>query len=244
MYLHVLGSGSSGNSYILQNANTALIIDAGISFLEAKKELDFNISKVKGLFLSHQHGDHSKYIKDYLAAGIKCYAHYDTWFQLGLLNHPFAISVKPLKNITLHEFMIMPFELVHDVTCIGFQITHPTTGNVIFMTDTKYSSYTFQNVNNWIVECNHSTDILKAKVSEGSLNISLANRIIENHMSLEYVTEMLKSNDLRLTNKIVLIHASDNNSYVKYFKQRIESEVGKETYVAEKGLKLNFYNEL
>ena len=37
MELRVLGSSSSGNCYILDNGNEALIIEAGIRFIDVKK---------------------------------------------------------------------------------------------------------------------------------------------------------------------------------------------------------------
>ena len=37
MKLRVLGSGSSGNCYILENEAEALIIEAGVPFMEVKK---------------------------------------------------------------------------------------------------------------------------------------------------------------------------------------------------------------
>jgi hypothetical protein len=49
---------------------------------------------------------------------------------------------------------------------------------------------------------------------------------------------------LRYTNKIVLIHGSDSNSDSAYFKRRVQEETGKEVFIAEKGMNLNFYNEL
>jgi phosphoribosyl 1,2-cyclic phosphodiesterase len=55
MRLKVLGTGSSGNCYILENNQESLIIEAGISFKEVKKELNFNFEKVKGLLVSHEH---------------------------------------------------------------------------------------------------------------------------------------------------------------------------------------------
>lgn len=41
MRLKVLGSGSSGNCYILENENEALIIEAGLPFMEVKKGTGF-----------------------------------------------------------------------------------------------------------------------------------------------------------------------------------------------------------
>ena len=55
MYLTCLGSSSNGNCYILQNEDEALILEAGMPFKEVKKALDFNISKVRGVCISHEH---------------------------------------------------------------------------------------------------------------------------------------------------------------------------------------------
>lgn len=55
MILKVLGSGSSGNCYILHNEEEALIIDAGVHFNQVKEYLDFDLKKIKGLLVSHQH---------------------------------------------------------------------------------------------------------------------------------------------------------------------------------------------
>lgn len=55
MYLKCLGSSSSGNCYILENENEALIIEAGINLSEVKKALNFNISKIRGVLISHEH---------------------------------------------------------------------------------------------------------------------------------------------------------------------------------------------
>ena len=64
MKLKILGSSSSGNCYILDNGNEALIIEAGIKLLDVKKALGWNIRKVVGCLITHQHNDHSKYIKN------------------------------------------------------------------------------------------------------------------------------------------------------------------------------------
>ena len=69
MELKVLGSSSSGNCYILDNGNEALIIEAGIRFLDVKKALGFQIRKVVGCLVTHQHNDHAKYIKSMADCG-------------------------------------------------------------------------------------------------------------------------------------------------------------------------------
>ena len=74
MELIVLGSSSDGNCYILQNGVEALILECGVAISEVKKAVDFNISKIAGALVSHEHGDHAKYIDDFLQSRIPVYA--------------------------------------------------------------------------------------------------------------------------------------------------------------------------
>ena len=57
-----LQSGSNGNCIYVESAGTRLIFDAGISGAKAKTRLaerQIDISSVDGLFISHDHSDHS-----------------------------------------------------------------------------------------------------------------------------------------------------------------------------------------
>lgn len=56
MRLTVLGSGSSGNCYLVECDNEILILDCGISLKEVKKTLNFDLSKIVGCVISHSHG--------------------------------------------------------------------------------------------------------------------------------------------------------------------------------------------
>ena len=77
MVLKVLGSGSSGNCYILESDTEALIIEAGVPLKEVKVSLGFNIRKIVGVVVSHSHGDHAKYVSEYEKAGIPVYKPYE-----------------------------------------------------------------------------------------------------------------------------------------------------------------------
>ena len=59
MRLKVLSSGSQGNCYLLESNGETLILDCGIPIKEIKKGLDFDISKVVGVCVSHGHLDHA-----------------------------------------------------------------------------------------------------------------------------------------------------------------------------------------
>lgn len=56
MLLKTIATGSRGNSYALIGRNEILLIEAGVRLLEVKKNIDFQISKVVGCLISHEHG--------------------------------------------------------------------------------------------------------------------------------------------------------------------------------------------
>jgi len=55
MKISVLASGSKANSYIIHNDNEALIIEAGLPLIDVKKALNFNLTSIVGMIISHAH---------------------------------------------------------------------------------------------------------------------------------------------------------------------------------------------
>src|SRR5690606_11241586 len=61
LFVTSLNSGSNGNCYYIGNEHEAILIDGGISCRETEKRmrrLGLSLSKVKAIFVSHEHGDH------------------------------------------------------------------------------------------------------------------------------------------------------------------------------------------
>src|SRR5665647_2876944 len=58
-----LNSGSNGNCYYIGNTEEAVLVDAGLSCREIETRMarmGLPLSRVKALFLSHEHSDHIK----------------------------------------------------------------------------------------------------------------------------------------------------------------------------------------
>ena len=55
MTLNVIGSGSSGNCYILKSNNEKLILDCGLPIKVIKQWLDFDLGGMQGVLISHAH---------------------------------------------------------------------------------------------------------------------------------------------------------------------------------------------
>ena len=237
MKLKILGSSSKGNCYFIENKESILILEAGIPLKEVLPKIDFNISKIVGVVISHVHGDHSRYIPDYLFRSIPVYAPEET-------AKVYKTNIARHKEIfTLENFKIMPFELKHDAQCHWYLIQHPEMGKLLFATDTYYVPYKFKGLSHVLIEVNYSKDILNENVSKGYVPLIQYRRVLSSHMELGTTKEMLRANDLSTIVNIVLLHLSDANSDAQLFKKEIESVTGKPVYIADKGLEINLNKE-
>jgi len=234
-----LNSRSTGNGYILTNDKEALVIEAGIKLSEVKKHLDFDISIVNGLIASHQHQDHSKYIKSYLEAGIDTFALPETFLSYGVDYHNRANPVAPTETYAVGNFRIMPFEVMHDVPCVGYLINHPHTGTILFVTDTYMLDVEFAGLSHIILECNYADNILQENIESGRLNPIVRDRVFSSHIELETCKQILRDNDMSKVRNIVLIHLSDGNSDAKRFIKEVSAVAGKPVYVADKGTEVD-----
>lgn len=248
MKLKVLGSSSSGNCYLLTADNgETLIIEAGIRFDKVKKALDFDLSKVVGCIVTHEHGDHAKYAADMLKSWITVCMSPGTADALGLMQPVGGRKIpcawyKPFDKFSLGSFDIMPFPVQHDAKePFGYLIRHPECGSVLFATDTYYLKYRFNGLSNILIECNYRIDLLRRNVQAGRIDHKRYERTIESHMSYGTCLETLLANDLTKVNNIVLIHLSADNSHALEFAQGVAKATNKRNvFVAEPGMEIDF----
>ena len=233
MKLKVLGSGSSGNCYILENDNEALIIEAGLPFMEAKKALNFNVMKIKAVLITHIHSDHHLYWFQYVRAGIPVF-------------EPFKLDGSGLEFAN-SQFRVIAFDnrdksgrWLHnnsdgsECPCYGFYITHPDIGSLVYVTDTEYVRWRFNGVNHILCEANYDMQF----VNRDEPNYE---HRLRGHMSLCTALEFISTNDNPALRNVVLIHLSDKSADSALFRQRTEETIkyGADVYVAEKGLEVN-----
>lgn len=241
MILKVIGTGSKGNTYILENDTEALVIECGMSIKSIKEAVNFNVGKIAGCIVTHEHQDHCKSINQLFAAGVNVFASGGTLKALKATENHRAHAVKNKVPFYVGGFKIMAFDVKHDCAePFGFLINHKETGNVLFLTDTFYSAYTFKNLNNIIIEANFSKKIIDAKLRAGATPKFLRDRILKNHFSLENCLDALSKNDITAVNNIVLIHLSDTNSHAVDFKTAVQKQTNKTVTIAENGIQIPF----
>lgn len=54
--IRIISSGSQGNAYILEGYGEILLIECGVSLKDISKTLNYDLSKVVGVCVSHSHG--------------------------------------------------------------------------------------------------------------------------------------------------------------------------------------------
>ncbi len=241
MELKVIGTGSTGNAYILSNENEALLIECGVKIDDIKKALNFDLSKVVGCLITHEHQDHCKSIQDIMRLGINTYTGKKTFEVLNPDNIHRAMTIASKETVKIGNFKVMAFDVKHDAAePLGFLIEHPECGKTLFLTDTYYCKYTFPGLNNILIEANYSKEIIDRKFGPDSDKEFLRNRILKSHFSLANCKDMLSSNDLSAVNNIVLIHLSDSNSDEKQFVKEVYELTGKNVTAAVNGMQINF----
>lgn len=241
MKLHVLGSNSKGNGYILEGRSQTLLLECGLPLKDVKEALNFDLTKVVGVLVSHAHGDHSKYVKQFIDSGIRVYTSFETVKALGGIDEWWSDqTIEAGKQFSIGEFGILPFSVKHDVPCLGFLINHPESGNILFVTDTHYIPNRFKGLNQILIEANYEERILNENLIDGKIDNMRYQRVLRSHMSLETCIEALKANNLKGVQNIVLIHLSPQNSDAKLFKSKVVEATGKNVHIALKGLVIDF----
>lgn len=226
MLIKTIGSGSSGNCYQVSSGNSCVLLDAGVPFKKVQNAIKFKTSSVKGVLVTHNHLDHAKYVKEYMNNGLAVYMTQGTKDALELEPHYRLKVIKERNAFKVNDFNILPFEAVHDAAePVGFVIANGD-NKLLYATDTKYIKYQIPELTHIMLEANHEYEYMMQNVQDGVIHQSLANRIMDSHMSLETAIKYLSKIDTSKLKEVMLIHLSDTNSRRNYFKEKIQGATG------------------
>lgn len=257
MTLTVIGSGSSGNCYLLQDSKEALVIEAGLPLDKTvKAALGWDIGKIAALVVSHKHDDHAKFAWQYAEAGFTVLASKDTIDNCHLRGIRCVREIRGGTWYRVGGFKVLPFPLRHFDTdgtpcpALGFLIHHHGCGRVCFFTDCesftrevmtddglRFVPYDFPEVDHWLMECNYDDAIINRSKRIPDF---VKDRIKHSHMSLRNTLKVARSVDLSHTREILLVHVSDGNADDRKLVREIRAATGKRCYAAHAGLKLDF----
>ena len=219
------GSGSSGNCAYIGNDRGGLLIDAGIEGKFVTEHLLHNgidISQVKGILLTHDHGDHVKYAYSILRYNRHMRLFCTPKTLNGLLRrHSISRRIKDYHAPIFKEF---PFE-IGDLTITAFEVSHDGTDNVGYaiesegvkitvVTDTGYiterADFYMRQANAIMLEANYDAEMLR----NGSYTEHLKARIASSigHLDNADTAAYLASIASPALSHIFLCHLSHDNN--------------------------------
>lgn len=249
-----LGSGSSGNSYLIRSEKTNILIDAGLycrTIINYLNMLDMGPGKVNGILISHEHVDHMRGVNMMLERGkcIVCYATQGTFDcveeKLTYLHDGNRAVLSSGQDLTIGDLRIHTFSLSHDaVDPIGFAI-RKNDKKIAIVTDTGCITDEIREAiagaDLLVLESNHEKNILLY----GRYPYSVKRRILSDkgHLSNEDaaygISDFLKTVRPGAVPRVMLAHISKENNTPAQAVLTVRNILQEEGYYVGKDLMLD-----
>lgn len=231
-----MGSGSSGNVYLLWTDSGAILIDAGISYRLLKRyfqTLGMDIRHVKAVFITHDHADHIKSIGKLAAEyGLKVYStelvhegiarNYCVSPKLGADARVFLLKEQP---VLIGDFSVTAFDVPHDSNdCVGYRVVAE---GIRFCLITDIGHVTdrvkeeVEAANYLVLESNHDMEMLM----QGPYPAYLKGRISgqQGHLSNREAGELLANSSSPALRHVWLCHLSEENNHPELARKTVEA---------------------
>ena len=236
MELKVIGTGSAGNCYVLTDKEgRRLMLEAGVPVISVLQGLDFDTSRLSGIVLTHEHGDHAAFAKAWAKRGQRIYASRGTLDAIADNSLYWQSARVDMEAGILHRigaYLVKPFPVEHDARePFGYLVKH-SENKVLSVTDACACGVRTKGVNTFLVECNYDLDSLKSSDIPESLKARISNA----HFSLAGCKDFLSRQDLTACKRIVVIHASGERLNKERVVEELQKQTGIPVEVAQGGM--------
>lgn len=238
----VVGTGSSGNAYLVEWQNMKFLLDAGMNGNNVRKANGYKLSDISAAFITHEHKDHAGFVLDLIGFGIPLFLPKDCNV---FIPSKYKNSIRHIEeSIGWNNLYGTPLRYrttwqKHDVPCLGYEFSIGDT-TLHYVTDTvEIKQADFQQLGKhfWICECNYSNVLMSH--NDETLNAEVAQRNMrtrDSHLSDDYVIKFFKGLD---DTAILFVHHSELNFDIKDFCQRT---CGLKYQIAQNGKSYIFQN--
>lgn len=205
MIIRVVGSGSSGNCYLILNYGRYLALEAGCKWRDVQIASYFNISQIDACLISHEHGDHAQYYRHFNKNGIPVYAEDRTAKNLKIITGEYVRSLSSNKITRIvGGYKVIPIPVPHeDTSNSGFLIEFDNGERLLYVTDFEYIPVTVKTwkINHFLIAVNHSEDI--------DLDDEAREHRLRGHSSLAVVKNFLEKSISDKCQNVIACHLSD-----------------------------------
>lgn len=228
MDINIIHTGSDGNCTYISDGSTEILIDCGIKLEKVNREIGYRLSKIKAVLITHEHTDHTKYIKDIAVLAKPIYMAEQTKqnIETQRMKSPFFIPLQDKENKKIGTLLIKTIPLIHynvnGTPCKNFGyiiFSILTNEKILWCTDTEYIPFFVPKCNYICIECNYDNDITFNKEFDIA---SVDKRRFISHQSLQTVKNWIQKQDLSVCSAIYLIHISNDKSNKPKMKKEIE----------------------
>ena len=218
LYITAINSGSNGNCYYVGNQTEAVLIDVGISCTAVEKRmalLGLPISKVKAIFVSHEHTDHTRGVSTLANKySLPVYISGETARHGPRLISHLAITFEAHQSIAIGDLQVTAFNKCHDASDPhSFVISNEGVTVGVFTDHGKVCDDTihyFKKCHAAFLESNYDETMLE----NGPYADILKNRIRGGlgHLSNSQAVELFKSHRPSFMTHLLLSHLSRSNN--------------------------------
>ncbi len=215
-----LASGSDGNITYIENGDTKLLLDDGLSCSETVKRLEkisISPNEIDAIIISHEHSDHIKGVDVFSSKfNTPVYAPESVWLGLDQKFKKVSNNNRRTfsKNHSFKDIEITSVEVPHDVKCFGYSFESDNK-KISVLTDLGHLNdeilYAIKGSGLVYLEANYDKQLLMKSVK---YPLSLKLRIdgprghLSNNASCQAVEYLAKNG----TRQIVLSHLSRENN--------------------------------
>lgn len=227
-----LGSGSKGNSLLIQSGDTCVMIDNGFSVRESEKRLTahgVNPADIHAVLVTHEHSDHINGVGAFARKyDITVYATRGTLSSGRLGELPSSQVLNCHKAFAIGDLEISPFPVPHDASEPCQFVVGDGDRRLGILTDTGSSTphieETLSGLDALLLECNHDLQMLENGDYPYNVKVRVAGDY--GHLNNQQAAQLLMRIDTSGLQHIIAAHISEKHNTPELAQRTLSEALG------------------
>lgn len=241
----VLSSGSTGNAAVVDNGETTLLVDAGLSAKRIEQllgERQMDPGEIDGIFVTHEHSDHIKGLGALARKyDLPIYANEKTWEelegQIGRIAEERKVVMETGEAMDFGTLKVESYGISHDAAEPVGYCFYDGEEKLALATDLGYVSHKvkeqIEDADVLVLESNHDVQMLRM----GKYPWNIKRRILSDvgHLSNEAAGEALTELVSGKTKRVYLAHLSRDHNMMDLAKLTVNNILEDHDFLLDQG---------